>query len=63
MFWIYYTLTWCALVLLWTKIVQDKFEYEKKNIVIYMKIIMIVIITLTIESFRKSGFEYLFFIT
>ena len=55
-------MTWCALVLLWTKIVQDKFEYEKKNIVIYMKIIMIVIITLTIESFRKSGFGYLFFI-
>ena len=41
--------------MLWTKIVQDKFEYEK-NIVIYMKIIMIVIMTLTIDSFRKSNF-------
>ena len=52
---LYYTLTWCAMVMLWTKIVQDKFEYEK-NIVIYMKIIMIVIMTLTIDSFRKSNF-------
>ena len=35
MFWIYYTLTWWSLVLLWTKIVQDKFEYEKKYCNLY----------------------------